>query len=95
MNRLDDDGTKRIDDGNKKIDDGSGGGQKKIGGMQRHQSINETSCNNHVYTSGAGHHHSDNSTPPTYDRANNSQNSGTNIFYHFPNFAFLFIQNRI
>lgn len=74
MNRLEDDITKRIDDGNKKPEND---GNKKIG-LQRHQTMAaESGGNNHMYSSGAGHHHSDtNSTPPTYDRANSSQNSG-------------------
>lgn len=74
MNRLEDDITKRIDDGNKKAEND---GNKKIG-LQRHQSMAaDAGGNNHMYSSGAGHHHTDtNSTPPTYDRANSSQNSG-------------------
>lgn len=82
MNRLEDDITKRIDDGNKKAETD---GNKKIG-LQRHQSmVTESGGNNHMYSSGAGHHHLDtNSTPPTYDRANSSHNSGLfNIIMFF------------
>lgn len=39
-----------------------------------HHPIPESSGNTHIFTSGAGHHHAEN-TPPTYNRANSTQNS--------------------
>lgn len=39
-----------------------------------HHPIPESSGNSHIYTSGAGHHHAEN-TPPAYNRSNSTQNS--------------------
>lgn len=39
-----------------------------------HHPIPESSGNSHIYTSGAGHHHAEN-TPPPYNRANSTHNS--------------------
>lgn len=44
------------------------------GPLIHHPSIPEGGSSHHNYTSGAGHHHADN-TPPAYNRANSTQNS--------------------
>lgn len=43
-------------------------------GPLMHHPIPEASGNSHIYSSGAGHHHNEN-TPPAYNRVNSSQNS--------------------
>lgn len=50
-----------------------------------HHSIPESSGNSHNYTSGAGHHHAEN-TPPAYNRANSTQNSKCKVWHSVKRF---------
>lgn len=65
---------------------GGGGGQSNMSapnpGIRKgpliHHPIPESSGNSHIFTSGAGHHHNENTTP-AYNRSNSTQNSKTLI----------------